>query len=403
MRRRVLVLNHFAAPVDAAGGTRHVELFSLLRDWEALVIASNRNYLTRQVADHHDDLYRTVWSSPYSDNGPSRVLNWASFAVTAFAAGLRWGRADVVYASSPHLLTGLSGWALARLRRSRFVLEVRDLWPRILVDMGQLQTTSTLYAGLCRLAGFLYRRADVVVVMAKGVQRQLIEEEGVEPSRIQLIPNGATPEDFVPSKTREQIRVQFGLERFVVAYAGAHGPANGLDFVLDAARELRTEMPEVHFLLVGDGLAKQTLVERARNEGLVNVEFRPPIPKSEIRVLLAGVDAGLHVLADVPLFRYGVSPNKLFDYMAAGLPVITNTRGEVRELVEEAQAGLAVEAGAIASAVRALVAAGPEKRAAWGEAGRAFIVANHSRSELGGRLEATLDGLVPSDTQRVGR
>ena len=145
-----------------------------------------------------------------------------------------------------------------------------------------------------------------------------------------------------PTTPRDDLRRGFGLDRFVIVYAGAHGPANGLDLVLDAAADVRTDCPDVRFLLIGDGVAKAALMARAEQEGLGNVEFRAPMAKNEIRPLLTAVDAGVHVLADVPLFRYGVSPNKLFDYMAAGIPVITNTPGEVQELVAEAGAGLAV-------------------------------------------------------------
>lgn len=400
--RRVLVLNHFAAPIDAPGGTRHVELFSRLPGWEALVIASDRNYLTRRTLRHNETTYRTVWSSPYWDSAASRVVNWTSFAATSFVAGLWWGRVDVVYASSPHLLAGLTGWGLARIRRARFVLEVRDLWPRVLVEMGQLQERSLLYRTLCRLADSLYRRADVVVVMAKGVEACLADD-GVDPSRLRFIPNGADPEDFTPAEGRDALRRQFGLDGVVVVYAGAHGPANGLDAVLDAARELRSELPDVRFLLVGDGVAKKELVTRARDEGLDNVEFRPPVPKTQMRKLLAAADVGLHVLADVSLFRFGVSPNKLFDYMAAGLPVITNTGGEVAALVEEAGAGLAVAPGGIADGVRTIVGAGPDGMAAWGRAARAFVARHHSRSSLAEQLANLLDELVSAEAAARSR
>jgi glycosyltransferase involved in cell wall biosynthesis len=398
--RRVLVLNHFAAPVGAPGGTRHVELFGRLEGWDATVLASNRNYLTRRTTRSRESLYRTVWTSRYSTNGLGRVLNWMTFAVTAFVVGLVGPKPDVVYASSPHLLAGLSGWALARLRRARFVLEIRDLWPRLLADMGQLSERSLLYRLLSGLARFLYRRADAVVVMAKGVESELLAGGDVTKDRIRFVPNGADPEDFVSETPRDELRRAFDLEGFVIVYAGAHGPANGLDLVLDAAAELKTDCPDVRFLLIGDGVAKAALMARAEHEGLSNVEFRASMPKNEIRPLFTAADAGVHVLADVPLFRYGVSPNKLFDYMAAGIPVITNTPGEVQELVAEAGAGLAVAPDGLAGAVREMVAAGSERRAAWGRSGRTFIGTHRSRRALAGELEDLLDLVVEASPAR---
>src|ERR1700749_551450 len=130
-------MNHFAAPRGHAGGTRHVELFGRLTGWDHVIFAGNRNYLTGSVVESSEG-FIAVPVTQYTSNGPSRVLNWASYAIRAFVRGLRLGSIDVVYASSPHLLAGLAGWALAFVKRAHFMLEVRDLWPRVLVDMKQL-------------------------------------------------------------------------------------------------------------------------------------------------------------------------------------------------------------------------------------------------------------------------
>lgn len=388
--KRVLALNHFANPLDAPGGTRLVELTERLDGWDATIIAASRNLFTRgiQVSDHAS--YKTVWTTPYHDNGWQRLLNWISYAAGAFLLGLVQPRPDVVYASSPHLLTGVSGWALARVRRATFVLEIRDLWPQILADTGRLSAESKTYRRIKRVERFLYERADAIVVLTQGVA-DAIADEGVDRARLALIPNGADPADFVVTEDREVLRRRFGFDGTTVVYAGAHGPANGLDFVLDAAAELVDERPHVHFVLVGDGLTKAKLQARARSEHLHNVRFMDPIPKNEIPALLAASDVGLHVLSDLPLFLYGVSPNKLFDYMAAGRPVLTNTAGEVGDLVKQNDAGVVVGPAGLASGVRQVDDAGPERRAAWGRNGQAFMAANRSRSLMAARLQALLD------------
>lgn len=391
--RRLLALNHFANPHDAPGGTRLLELTERLPGWRTTIVAANRNLFTQGRQPPPTDVFRTVWTPPYGGNDATRVLNWLVFAIGAFLVGLRLPRPDVVYASSPHLLTGLSGWGLARIRRVPFVLEIRDLWPQILVDMGRIRAGSLVHRLVRGLELFLYRRADAIVVLAHGVA-QAIAEDGIPLERIHFIPNAADPGDFEPTAPREELRRRYGFDGVTIIYAGAHGPANGLDFVLDAAADVARDLPEVRFVLVGDGLSKPALMARAARKRLDNVIFLEPVPKQEIPDLLAATDAGLHVLADLPLFLYGVSPNKLFDYMAAGLPVLTNTAGEVGEIVKGNDAGIVVEPAQLASGVRQLVAAGPRQRRRWGENGRRYTALERSRSLMARRLGELLDLLT---------
>lgn len=389
-RPRVLVLNHFAAPIGQPGGTRHVELFSRLSGWDYLIVASNRNHLSGQRVSSSQG-FATVPTLSYSGNGLRRVLNWASYAVSAFVFSFGVGRVDIVYASSPHLLTGLAGWALAKLRNRPFVLEVRDLWPKILVEMGQISDHNYIYRSLRMLEKFLYRSADQIVIMAPGTQSEL-ENLGISPKKIFYIPNGADPEDFAPKAARHELREKFGFEGIVAIYAGAHGPANGLDYLVDAAKNIG-DLP-VTIVLVGSGVTKEHLVERVRNEGLRNVRFLDPVPKTEIPDLLHAADIGLHVLADVPTFREAVSPNKVFDYMAASLPIMTNSGGIVANWVLGSGGGVVSEPSRIDWGIRELVGA---DRDALGRSGRLWLRSHHSRSAMAVRLEDMLGNLRKSD------
>lgn len=389
----MLVLNHFAVPRAAPGGTRHVELFGRLEGWDTVILASNRNMLTRAIGAKGDSIH-AVWTSPVAASGPSRVVHWASYAGTAFVAGLRQPT-DLVYASSPHLLAGLAGWALARLKRVPLIIEVRDLWPQVLVDMEQLAATSLLYRSLKVLERFLYRHANAVVVLAEG-NRSAVVADGARADRVVFLPNGADPADFEVAEERETLRARFGMEGVVFLYAGAHGRANGLDLVLDAAAELRETHPEIRFWLVGDGILKKDLHTDATRRGLTNVVFRDPVPKQDMPALLAAADVGLHVLADVPVFRHGVSPNKLFDYMAAGLTVLTNTPGEVTDLVSDAKAGMTVGPLGIGAGAASLADMDPCQRYSIGRSGRRFIGKHRSRTEIANRLEQLLNDVTRS-------
>lgn len=383
-RPRVLVLNHFAAPRGEAGGTRHVELFGRLEGWDHLIIASNLNPQTGRRVESSAG-FVTVPVVGYSSNGISRILNWVSYAVTATLRGLRAGRADVVYGSSPHLLAALAAWVLSVVKRANFVMEIRDIWPKVLVDMGALSASSPVYRVLTALEEFLYTRARTIVVMAEGSRTELVSR-GVPDDKIVYIPNGADPEDFVPNAPRQELRRRYGFTGVTAVYTGAHGPANGLDLLVAAA----AEVPQVDVVLVGGGVLKQDLQADVARRGVSNVRFMDPIPKSEIPDLLGAADIGLHVLADVELFRSAVSPNKVFDYMAAGLPTLTNCPGLVTELVNTADAGIGVAPDQLPTGLRHLADLTQEHRGAIGESGRTWIQANQSRRAMADRLKTLL-------------
>ncbi|MCL1597996.1 MAG: glycosyltransferase family 4 protein, partial [Actinomycetia bacterium] len=282
MAKNVLVLNHFAVPPGQAGGTRHVELFDQLPDgWRYTLVGADRNLLTGDRTHHTSGTYRAVRTTPYRGNGVSRIVNWLSYGVGAFFLGIRQRRVDVVYASSPHLLTGLAGYFIARVRRAAFILEIRDLWPRILVDMGRMRPGSVVYRILRRLELFLYCHADEIVVLAEG-SIEAIQADCPSAASISYIPNGSDPSMFAVDGDRNAIRERFGMTGLVFVYAGAHGPANGLDLVLDAAEKVQADLPDVSFVLVGDGVEKDQLVAQAGKRGLRNLQFQDPIPKTDM-------------------------------------------------------------------------------------------------------------------------
>ncbi|MHA7124985.1 glycosyltransferase family 4 protein [Janibacter indicus] len=394
--RRVLVLNHFAAPRGEAGGTRHVELFSRLEGWDHLIIASNLNPQTgRKVGD--SDGFVTVPVMGYSSNGISRILNWVSYAAMATLRGLRVRRVDVVYGSSPHLLAALAAWVLSVVKRAPFVLEVRDLWPKVLVDMNHMSESSPIYRALTMLEEFLYAQATSIVIMAEGSRAELVAR-GIDPDKIVYIPNGADPEDFIPSASRDELRRKYAFNTTTAVYAGAHGPANGLNLLLDGAEEC----PAVDVVLVGGGVLKETLRADAVSRGLSNVRFLDPVPKDEIPDLLAAADIGVHVLADVELFRSAVSPNKVFDYMASGLPTLTNCPGLVSNLITDTGSGIATDPDQIARALDQFAQCDSKELERMGQAGQAWIASTQSRTQMAIRLGQTLAHSLQSRAQHQG-
>jgi glycosyltransferase involved in cell wall biosynthesis len=398
---RLLWVNHFAVAPDMGGGTRHFEMGRELaqRGWSVTIAASDfhlhgRVYLRRAAAADRRPLLEILegvrfvwlWAAPYQRNDWRRVWNWLSFGRSL----ARWiddaERPDVIVGSTPHLFAALAAWRAARRSSVPFVLEVRDLGPESLAVGGGRRGPS--YWGLHLLARFLYREADRIVVLAPGVGDFLVRA-GVPSERIVLAPNGVDLAAYqeVARAPRAEMRL---------AYAGAHGPANGLEAVLDAAALLRDD-PRVAFELVGDGPSKPALVDGARARGLDNVRFRDPISKRAMPAFLAECDAGLMVLKDVPLFAFGVSPNKLFDYWGASLPVICNVPGDVAEMVRQSGGGVqASDASgeALADAVRRLLAMAPAERAVLGERGRTWVARERDRPVLTARMDGALRDLL---------
>jgi glycosyltransferase involved in cell wall biosynthesis len=300
---------------------------------------------------------------------------------------------DVVIGSSPQLFAAVAARRLARDAGVPFVLEVRDLWPESLVAAGGRRGLA--YEVLNRVAASLYRDADRILVLARGTRDYLVNR-GIPDRKIGYIPNGVDITAIQPSTATKYNQHGRDGSPFTIIYAGAHGPANGLDRVLDAAEILGPDA-NIRFLLVGDGPSKEMLRYDSERRGLTCVEFHDPVSRHALSELFGEADAGLMVLREAPLFSFGVSPNKLFDYLAAALPVVCNVPGEVAQILQHARAGVQVadtSETALADAIRTLVAMPVDDRHRMGQAGRTWVERKHSREVLGGQLDVFLRELV---------
>lgn len=389
MTRRVLVLNHYAVAAGGTGGTRHVEMFSKLQSWSYLIIAASTNPITgaRQVPQPG---FLPVRVSNLGGGGVSRVTAWTTYLTSAVVCGLRQSKVDLVYASSPHLLSGVAGYLVSRIRRTPLVLEIRDLWPQVLLDMGKVRRRHPVYLMLRHIEAFLYRAADRIVILSPGIA-QVLTGQGVPESRLIYLPNSADPQDFPISMERERLRQLYGMNGRVGVYAGAHGPANGLDLLLDGVSKSTSDV-QIH--LFGDGLEKQRLRKRVKEENIAGVEFHDPVPKGELGDVYTAADFGIHCLADVPLFRYGVSPNKLFDYLAAGLPILTNSPGVAGDIVAKADAGLCTAPGELSSGLAGIASTPDQVLQEMGRRGQQWLEQNQSRTHVAGRLEEALNEVI---------
>jgi glycosyltransferase involved in cell wall biosynthesis len=387
----ILIIHQAFASMGEPGGTRHYELARFLasRGHRVTVIASPVSYITGSVsaaADEESEGVRVLRARVYSAHHRSflhRMLAFLSFMLSSFRIGLGVREVDLVWGTSPPIFQGVTAWALARIKRVKFLFEVRDLWPQFAIAVGVLRNPLLIRLSEW-LEGFLYRAADRIMVNSPGYVRHVEERGG---RRVILVPNGADPAMFDPGSKGEGYKKAHGLEgKFVVMYAGAHGMSNDLGVVLDAARLLQ-DRPEVLIALVGDGKEKPALEAQAARMGLGNVRFLPPVPKSGMAEALAAADACIAILK--PLEEYKTTyPNKVFDYMAAGRPIALAIDGVIREVVEAAGCGVFAEPGdehALAAAIRQL-AENPEASRRMGRAGREYLERNFSREQMAERL-----------------
>lgn len=395
----ILLIHQAFTALDEAGGTRHHELARYLarRGHQVTIIASPVSYLTGtdggdRVRKHTDDLGVTILRSytlPALHNSFIwRVFSFLSFMVSSFINGLFVRRVDLVWGTTPPIFQGPTAWLLARLKGVPFLLEVRDLWPAFAVAVGVLKNRFLISLSEW-LERFLYRHADQVLVNSPG----FIQHVGERGARdVTLVPNGADPDMFDPESNGVVFRKKIGLEDcFVVLYAGAHGMSNDLDVVLDAAEALMGD-PAIQIILLGSGKEKSRLRAEADQRNLENLMFLPPVPKVDMPGVLAGADACLAILKPIEMYKT-TYPNKVFDYMAAGRPVILAIDGVIREVVEEAQAGVFVQPGdpaSLASVIREL-AVNPEKCRTMGMNGRKIVESQFSRDKFADKFAVILE------------
>ena len=348
-------------------------------------------YENRGIQEERVDGIRVIrtWMYLSANEGfGGRIANYLLFAVAAVLACFKADRPDVVIATTPQFFAGLSGMVVSRLRGAPFVLEVRDLWPESIVQLGQMRPGPLLRA-LEWLETLLYRSAAGIVVNTRTFIDH-IAARGVARDRMTLVYNGIDPALFRPQPRDEALLRKHGLEgKFLVSYIGTLGLAHGVATLIDTAERLAGE-ERLHFVIIGDGAARESLEQEIEERGLANVTLLGLRPRSEIPAWIASIDVQVVLLRDLDIFT-SVIPSKIFEFCAQERPVIVSTpQGEIRSLVEKASAAVSLDPEdpeALAAAILALrddAAAGREmarRGREWVEAG--FVRDELARSMLG--------------------
>jgi len=410
---KILYVSQYFPPEMGAPAARAAELS---RHWardghEVTVLTGFPNHPTGVVPSEYRSKFRRLvtrenldgvnvvrtWLFPLPNRKAyERMLNYSSFCLSAASTGLFLNRPDVVMASSPQLLVGLSGWWLAHWKRVPFVFEVRDLWPESLTAVGMGDHKSLLHRFLTKLAGFLYRNCDRVVVVTPAFADHLVQHWHTPREKISVVENGVEAELFSPQNTEPGLKRELGAEgKFVVSYIGTMGMAHGLETLLEAAARLQHSTPAVLFLLVGEGAEKERMVSLARARGLTNMRFVDQQPREKIPAYICASDACLVLLRKSEVFKT-VIPTKMLEFMSCARPVILGVDGQARRVVEDAQAGIFVEpenATDLAQAV-ARLATDAGLRESLGRNGRRHILQRYSRQRTAKIYLEVLESLV---------
>ncbi|HEX6821036.1 MAG TPA: glycosyltransferase family 4 protein [Candidatus Sulfotelmatobacter sp.] len=329
-------------------------------------------------------VHRTwLWPLP-NRKAHERTRNYASFCISAAVRGMTLPRPDVIIASSPQLLVALSGWWLAFTRGIPFVFEVRDLWPESLAAVGVGGENSLLHHALAGIAGFLYRRADRIVVVTPAFKDHLMNRWRVPAEKIDVVQNGVETDLFTPADPAVAAgrRKELGAEsRFLVSYIGTMGMAHGLETLLDAAARLQSEDPNVLFLLIGEGSEKERIKSLAQSRGLTNVRFFDQQRREKVPSFISASDVCLVMLKKSDVFKT-VIPTKMLEFMSCARPVILGVEGQAQRILEDADAGLAIEPENAAALVAAITRFNQNRELAreLGEQGRTYILQNFSRA-----------------------
>lgn len=348
------------------------------------------NGMRRGVVDGIDIIeYDLAYSN--SDGFLKRAMTFVRFAMRSIGVALT-ERYDLVFATSTPLTAGIPGIFARWLRGKPFVFEVRDLWPELPKAMGVIRNPLLLGA-MSVLEWISYRSAHRLVGLSPGIVDG-IARRGVPRERVALIPNGCDLDIFA-GEVEPWRPGQVKSDDLLAVFAGTHGVANGLDAVLDVAVELkRRDRSDIKLMLIGQGKLKPALQERASREKLENIVFHDPVNKARLAGLMADTDLGLQTLANIPAFYYGTSPNKFFDYIAAGLPVLNNYPGWLAGMIRDNQCGFAVEAEAPQAFADALEQAANDRAAlrAMGMRARELAEREFDREQLGNRFVDWLEG-----------
>lgn len=393
-KHRILILNHYA------GSPRHgmeYRTFYFAREWvrsghQVLIVAASHSHLrqvnpqvkgatARETLDGVDYLW--VRTPSYRGNGLGRIANMLAYLAGVYGPchkAIAQFRPDLVVASSTYTWDNWPAAHYARKFSARYVYELHDVWPLTPMKLGGMSPRHPFIWTLQKAEDFACRRVDKVISLLPGARDHLMEH-GLPGDRFAWVPNGIVLDEWIdrapaPVEWVEQIQAFRRGRRFLVGYVGGHGLSNALDALVEAAADPR--LADVGIVCVGHGPEKARLAEKARNLGAAML-FLDSVPRRSVPAVLAQFDGLFIGWMRSPLYQFGISPNKLYEYMMAGVPILHAVEA-ANDPVQDAGCGLSMapeNPGALCEGILALAALPPEQRRQMGERGRRFVMDRH--------------------------
>jgi len=403
-KKSLWILNHAAVTPNMPGGTRHYDLSKELakRGYEVTIFTSGFHYTQHKETKLNPgeiwkveeiDGIKFIWirAFPYYKNDWRRVFNMLSFMIRAYYLGrfaakskLHIKKPDFIIGSSVHLFTPLAAYHISKYHNAHFIFEVRDLWPKTLIDIGKISKYHPFIILLHYLEKYLYKRAEKIISLLPLAYKYFITR-GINPKTITWIPNGIDLNKFSNPN-----RIESKSSQFKVIYLGAHGQANSLEILLEAAKIVQDKKySTIQFVFIGDGAQKKSLINYKEKLKLTNTEFHNPLNKNSVPIILNEADALVSLMKGSELYKYGISSNKVYDYAASGKPIILSGN-PVNNIVKETNCGISVSPDnpkALAKAIIELYHMAKEKREEMGTRGRKYVEENHAIPVLVDKLE----------------
>ncbi|PIM79211.1 glycosyltransferase family 4 protein [Fusobacterium pseudoperiodonticum] len=399
----IWLINQHSYPPGKSNWRRHFDLFknfskesynidvicgSFVHDRKEDILNQGEKY---RLINSEGIKYHILSGISYKSN-VIRMLSMIQFffKVLFFSKKLK-DKPSIIYASSPHPFNGLAGMYLARKYKCPFILEIRDLWPETWVAMGATTKKSILYKVFAYIEKVLYKNADKIITLT--ANKDYYISVGVDEKKVEIVSNGVDLEKY-DSLIGERSSIEFLENKFNVLYTGAHGTANCLENILEVAKLLKND--NIVFNLIGEGEKKEELIKKSEECNLKNVKFYSPINKNLIPSTLKKGDAMIVIAKNTPLYKYGISFNKIFEYFASSKPIIFS--GNVaNDMVKEANAGISVEAEnieKIKEAVLSLYSMSKEQREVLGKNGRKYVEENYDTNVLSKKIEKIILNLL---------
>ena len=405
------IINQFANTPDQSGHTRQFEIADYLvkKGWKVSVFSSDFNINKRKFTKLKPFQFslleringiRWFWLRvfPYKNNNWKRYINIISFTVhlffkllfEIFIQSINSKKPDIIFASSPQLPASFGALIISKIFFIPFVLEVRDLWPQVLIDEGGINKNNLLIKILELIEMILYKQSNEIIVLSKGLKNHIYKKGA---KKITWLPNGSDLSKFKKKPLLKELSCFNKENPFKLIYAGAHGRSNALENVLKAADLLKNE--PIKFIFIGDGPNKKLLKNQSIH--MKNIEFRNPVPKESMPKIIESSHAMLITLKNNPLFKYGVSPNKLYDAYAVGRPVIVSIGGNINEEIINNKIGFACEPEnplLLAEIIKKLSLCTKSERQLMGDKARLLAESTYSRQKINPKINNLLKRII---------